>query len=71
MRRKMCLVLSILFFLEALAISVYMLIQRITHVALEGALYYYVLTWYDSAVHDLRYLHSRYPWGRNCVMNIF
>ena len=40
-------------------------------VELEGALYYYDLTWYDSAVHDLRYLHSRDPWGRNCVMNRF
>ena len=40
-------------------------------VELEGALYYYDLTWYDSAVHDLRYLHSRDPWGRDCVMNRF
>ena len=38
-------------------------------VELEGALYYYDLTWYDSAVHDLRYLHSRDPWGRDCVRN--
>lgn len=38
-------------------------------VELEGALYYYDLTWYDSAVHDLRYLHSREPWGRDCVRN--
>ena len=38
-------------------------------VELEGALYYYDLTWYDSAVHDLRYIHSSKPWGRDVTIN--
>ena len=38
---------------------------------LDGRLYYYDVTWYDSTVHDLRYLHSRSPWGRECVRNRF
>lgn len=38
-------------------------------VELDGELYYYDITWYDSAVHDLRWLHRRESWGRDCVMN--
>ena len=40
-------------------------------VELEGELYYYDVTWYDSAVHDLRWLHRRDAWGRDLVMNRF
>ena len=40
-------------------------------VELEGKLYHYDVTWYDSVIHDLRYLHSRSPWGRGFVMNRF
>ena len=40
-------------------------------VELDGELFYYDLTWYDSAVHDLRWLHRRESWGRDFVMNRF
>lgn len=36
---------------------------------LDGLLYYYDITWYDSYVHDIRYIHSSTPWGRDYTIN--
>ncbi len=34
-------------------------------VVLDGERYFYDITWYDTIVRDLRYIHSRTVWGRN------
>lgn len=38
-------------------------------VILDGKPYYYDITWYDSIIPDIRYLHSKQPWGRTVSLN--
>lgn len=39
-------------------------------VELDGARYYYDVTWYDSPLREIWYLHSRTPWGRDVTVNM-
>lgn len=38
-------------------------------VELDGELYYYDVTWFDSEVYDFTYLHSLTSWGREYIAN--
>lgn len=38
-------------------------------VELNGVQYFYDPTWFDNLVSDLRFAHSRTPWGREYILN--